>query len=103
MNTTTSMYHSSLRAKAFAKKVNEELHGRIIPHLNREIDCGYSFRTLQQVGKSTKLLNVKRKLRRIESQIRLLPEPRKDVLRYMVHRELNAILSRFEQYLSKSN
>jgi hypothetical protein len=91
------MFLVRLRQRWFSRRLNHEILARLFPHLNGEANHGYPFTDTEQMEVQTDTLDASVLLARIESHIQRMPKGYRKCFRHVMHRELNAILKRYEQ------
>src|SRR5207237_849753 len=90
-------FFARMRQKLFNKCLNWEIFDRIFPHHQGEKNCGYPFRTRQQMNNQTNELDLESLLDTIEEHINNMPDAYGESFRYVMHRDLHARLSMYEQ------
>jgi len=89
-------FFSELRQKLFDWRLNYEIFDRIFPHLLRERNWGYEFKTEEEVCSCTLALDAQLALAKIEEQATRMPDAYRKAFRYVMHRNLQAELKKYE-------
>lgn len=90
-------FFARMRQKWFARRLNREIYEHLFAHLNGEEDCGYPFRDDDQMESQTEALDAVALLQKIEGRIQRMPDGYGKCFRYLLHRELNAVLRKYDQ------
>ncbi len=93
---TTGSFFARLRQRWFDRRLNREIFDRIMPHLERERNAGYSFSTGEEMDAQTEDLDIQPLLDAVEERIRNMPTAYGACFRHIMHRELHARLRRYE-------
>jgi hypothetical protein len=90
---THRSFFAGLRRRFFRRQLNQEIMGKLFPHLEQETDHGYPFLTPEEMNAQTEQLEVRLQLERIEQQIQKLPRAYGECFRHILHRDLHQRLS----------
>jgi len=96
MRNAEKSFFKRVRQHLFRERVDREIFGRIFPHLRKEKDYGYSFRTDLEMNAETDHLDILASLRHIERQIGRMPKAYGASFRHILHRDINERLQSFE-------
>jgi len=86
-----------IRKRFFRRQLNDEIFGRIFPHLRRERDFSYPFRSDEEMNVQTEANNVQALLISIEREILNMPKSYGESFRFIMHRDLCERLSWYER------
>jgi hypothetical protein len=92
------LFFAKIRRMYFNWRINREIFHRISPHLRNEGDCGYPFRSKDEMVRLHLRGNLHAglNLRLIERTAAKMPKFQGDAFRYITYRDLN---ERLEMYL----
>ncbi len=85
-----------MRQKLFRWRIEREIFDRIMPHLQREKDHGYSFNTDEEMNAQTEDASVQPLLDTIEGYILEMPDVYGALFRHIMHRDLHERLRMYE-------
>ena len=86
-----------MRQKLFAFRVNREIFNRVMSHITKERDCGYTFETEEEMDAQTAQLDTQALLAAIEVQASNMPRCYGKSFRHIMHRDLHARLQMYEK------
>jgi hypothetical protein len=94
---------ASLRRLLFAGRVEREIRRRILPHLHRETDHGYPFRSRDEMVESWMhaALDVQADLNLIARKALDLPQPYGDMFCYIAYRDLHERMKKYQELAEK--
>jgi hypothetical protein len=97
MKKTAGSFFARMRQKFFDWRTNLEIFDRIMPHLQKEKDWGYSFGTEAEMDAQTEQLDAQALLDAIERHASNMPKGYGKAFRHVMHRDLHERLLRYEK------
>lgn len=99
--TTNGSFFARLYWRLFKWRFDREIFERIFLHHRGEKNCGYPFRTREQMNTQTEGFGVHSLLDNIEAKIRNMPDAYGESFRYLMHRDLHERLCMYEQIANR--
>jgi hypothetical protein len=90
-------FFTNIRRKLFNRRVNREIFDRIMPHIQKEQNFGYSFSTNAEMDAQTEQLDTRALLDAIERHARNMPQGYGKAFRHVMHRDLHERLLMYEK------
>jgi hypothetical protein len=91
-----SSFFARLRRWLFKSHVEQEIYGRICPHLRREKNSDYSFTTIDDMNRETASFEVQELQELVEGKIRNMPKTYAAAFRYVMQRDLRDRLRMYD-------